>query len=145
MSSISDFMTQDHRACDDLLAWAEESIAKGSWDKAAEQFGKFRSETERHLAIEENSLFPAFESKTGMTMGPTQIMRSEHQQMRKVFDDIAQNIAAQDKDGCLGLTETLMVLMQQHNMKEEQVLYRMMDQSLGNEAASLLERAGAAA
>jgi hemerythrin-like domain-containing protein len=144
MTSISDFMTQDHRACDDLLAVAEENIAKGNWDKATEQFDKFRKDTERHLTIEEESLFPAFENKTGMTMGPTQIMRSEHQQMRKVFDDLALKLAARDMDGCLGLTETLMVLMQQHNMKEEQVLYRMMDQSLGGEAASLLERAGAA-
>ena len=144
MTSISDFMTDDHRACDDLLALAEESIAKGKWDKAVEQFARFRKDTERHLAIEEESLFPAFENKTGMTMGPTQIMRSEHQQMRKVFDDIAQKLATEDADGCLGLTETLMVLMQQHNMKEEQVLYRMMDQSLGGEAAGLLERAGAA-
>jgi len=42
----------------------------------------------------------------------------------------------------LGLAETLMLLMQQHNMKEEQVLYRMMDQVYGEEVNDLLKQAG---
>jgi hemerythrin-like domain-containing protein len=144
MTSISDFMSNDHRTCDHLFAVAEESVAKGKWDKAAEQFGTFRSETERHLGMEEQTLFVAFETKTGMTGGPTQVMRSEHQQMRIVMDDMAQKLAAKDGEGYLGLSETLMVLMQQHNMKEEHLLYRMMDQTFGEEAATLLERASPA-
>jgi hemerythrin-like domain-containing protein len=143
MTSISEFMASDHRACDNLFAVAEESVAKGKWDKADEQFATFRKETERHLGMEEDSIFPAFEAKTGMTGGPTQVMRTEHQQMRQLFDDMAQKLAAKDSDGYLGLSETLMVMMQQHNMKEEQILYRMMDQSFGSEAATVLERAGA--
>lgn len=143
MTSISEFMTHDHRACDNLFAVAEESVAKGKWDQAAEQFATFRKDTERHLGMEEETIFPAFEAKSGMEGGPTQVMRSEHQQMRKVIDDMAQKLAARDGDGYLGLSETLMVLMQQHNMKEEQILYRMMDQTFGDEAASVLERAGA--
>lgn len=144
MNTITDFMTNVHRACDDLFAVAEENVAKGKWDKAAEQFDAFHKETERHLSMEEESLFPTFEAKTGMTGGPTQVMRSEHVQMRAVIEDMAQKLAAKDADGYLGLAETLMVLMQQHNMKEEQILYRMMDQTFGGEATTVLERAGAA-
>ena len=144
MTSISEFMTHDHRACDDLFAVAEESVAKGKWEKAGEQFTAFRKETERHLAMEEETLFPAFEEKSGMAGGPTQVMRSEHEQMRKLIDDMAQKLAAKDGDGYLGQSETLMILMQQHNMKEEQILYRMMDQTFGSEATTVLGRAGAA-
>jgi len=143
MTTIIEFMSNSHRTCDNLFAEAEEHVAKGKWDKAAEQFNAFRTETERHLGMEEETLFPTFEQKTGMTGGPTQVMRSEHQQMRQVIEDMAQSLAAKDADGYLGQSETLMVLMQQHNMKEEQVLYRMMDQSFGGEVTSLLERAGA--
>ena len=47
-----------------------------------------------------------------------------------------------DKENYLGLSETLMMLMQQHNMKEEQVLYRMMDQVYVEEVNDLLRQAG---
>lgn len=144
MTTISDFMSNDHRACDKLFALAEESAAKGNWEKASDQFAAFRRETEHHLAMEEETLFPAFDEQAGMAGGPTHVMRSEHQQMRQVIDDMAARLAAKDSDGYLGLSETLMLLMQQHNMKEEQILYRMMDQAFGAEASGILERAGAA-
>lgn len=143
MNNISDFMTNNHRDCDNLFAVAEESVGAGKWPKAQTEFDAFRSEMARHLGMEEDVLFPAFDHKTGMEMGPTHVMRSEHNQMRKLIDDMAAKVGAKDADGYLGLSETLMVLMQQHNMKEEQMLYRMMDQTFGGEAGSLLERAGA--
>ena len=65
-----------------------------------------------------------------MTAGPTQVMRMEHQQMRALVQDLDNALAAQDKDEYLGLSETLMVMMQQHNMKEEMMLYPMMAQNI---------------
>ncbi|HCE08843.1 MAG TPA: hemerythrin HHE cation-binding protein [Oxalobacteraceae bacterium] len=143
MNSISDFMVNNHRECDNLFAVAEESAGGGKWQKAQPEFDAYRSEMERHLRMEEEVMFPAFEAKTGMVGGPTLVMRNEHLQMRKLIDDMAQKIAAKDGDGYLGVSETLMILMQQHNMKEEQMLYGMMDQAFGAEAGPLLERAGA--
>jgi hemerythrin-like domain-containing protein len=143
MNAISDFMTNNHRECDHLFAIAEESVAAEKWQKAQPEFDAYRSDMERHLTMEEAVFFPAFDAKTGMEGGPTFVMRSEHQQMRKLIDEMAHRIAAKDGDGYLGVSETLMVLMQQHNMKEEQMLYRMMDQTFGDEAATLLKRAGA--
>jgi iron-sulfur cluster repair protein YtfE (RIC family) len=144
MTNISDFMTNNHRDCDDLFAAAEESVANGKWPKAQTEFEAFRGEMERHLGMEEDVFFPAFDAKTGMEGGPTHVMRSEHAQMRTLIDNMAQALAAKDGDTYLGVAETLMIMMQQHNMKEEQMLYRMMDQALGSEAGTLLERVGAA-
>jgi len=73
-------------------------------------------------------------------MGPTQMMRSEHSQMRQLFDDMAQALEQKNKDQYLGTAETLMMLMQQHNMKEEQMLYPMTEQVLGGDAAAVLDR-----
>ncbi len=143
MANITDYMTNDHRSCDDIFALAEESVANGKWPKAKAEFATFCIEIERHLAMEEDILFPAFETKSGMQGGPTVVMRSEHQQMRKLISDMAQCVQDNNRDGYLGLSETLMVLTQQHNMKEEQMLYHMMDQTFGTEAQALLVRAGA--
>ena len=141
MNIISDFMVNNHRECDDLFAVAEASVAAAEWLKVLPEFDAYRSEMERHLKMEEEVFFPAFDAKSGMQGGPTFVMRSEHQQMRKLIDDMAQKVADKDGDGYLGASETLMILMQQHNMKEEQMLYRMMDQAFGDGAASLLARA----
>jgi len=140
MASIESFMAQDHKDCDERFARAESAAAGGDWASAAAEFDKFRQAMERHFEMEESVLFSAFEDRTGMTGGPTMVMRAEHEQMRGVLAALGAAVEAQDADGYLGEAETLNVLMQQHNIKEEQVLYRMMDEHLSDEADALLER-----
>jgi hemerythrin-like domain-containing protein len=65
-------------------------------------------------------------------------MRMEHGQMRDLIQEMAGAVASADHDRYLGLSETLNMLMQQHNLKEENVLYPMSDQALGGELDDLL-------
>jgi len=132
MTSILSFMTQDHRHCDDSYAAAEEKVAAGRWDEAGQSWTIFRSALETHLNREESFLFPAFETQTGNTQGPTAMMRMEHEQMRSLVAEMDEAIVARDADSFLGLAETFMILTQQHNMKEEQILYPMIDQVVGD-------------
>ena len=46
--------------------------------------------------------------------------------------------AAQDADAYSGEAETLLIMMQQHNMKEENMLYPMCDQRLTDQTEALL-------
>jgi hemerythrin-like domain-containing protein len=131
-------MTRDHRNCDELFAAAETAVTIGDWPRAARAFESFRGAMERHFRMEEEALFPAFEAHTGMTGGPTEVMRTEHAEMRELFERIGAGLGARDADEFLGLGETLNLLVQQHNMKEEQVLYAMLDASLGPDAEKLL-------
>lgn len=130
MTSIPVYMTAKHRECDDVFTTAESEVAAGNWPQAAEQWQVFKDELANHFEQEEGTLFPAFEQATGMTGGPTQVMRMEHQQMRALVRDLDSAINDQDKNRYLGLSETLMVMMQQHNMKEEMMLYPMLAQNL---------------
>ena len=138
MSTILDFLGSDHRSCDDLFASAEEAVAKKNWDSARSLFGRFQAALAHHLAMEEEVLFPAFEARTGMSMGPTQVMRMEHEQMRGLIEDMAHAVAEANHNAYLGLSETLNMLMQQHNLKEENMLYPMSDQVLGGEREDLI-------
>ena len=138
MGSILDFMGSDHRACDELFAAAEEAVGKPDWDRARDLFARFHAATLHHLAMEEEVLFPAFEARTGMRMGPTEVMRGEHMQMRDLLQEMASAVAAGNQGSFLGLSETLNMLMQQHNLKEENVLYPMTDQALGGERDDLI-------
>ena len=128
MTSIPEFMTTKHRECDELFIAAENAIANNDWSLAKQEFAQFSQELELHLHAEENILFPEFEQATGITQGPTQVMRGEHQQMRALVGDLLQALNVEDKDAYIGASETLMVLMQQHNMKEEMMLYPMTQQ-----------------
>lgn len=144
MASISDFMSRDHKACDEGFARVEEAASAADWNAAEDAFERFNVAMERHLAMEEEVLFPAFEEETGMSgEGPTEMMRIEHQQMRALFSEMKQAVAAHDANQYLGLSDTLLVLMQQHNMKEEGMLYQMMEQVLETRASELIGRCNA--
>jgi hemerythrin-like domain-containing protein len=133
MSTIKEYLTTDHRRCDELLASMEES-AISSFESSKEACQAFVNETERHFQMEERVMFLEFEAKTGMTQGPTAMMRHEHSQMRSLMQQMLDAIDAGNKDKFFGLSETLMILMQQHNMKEEQMLYPMAQQHLSTES-----------
>ena len=57
-----------------------------------------------------------------------------------VMQAMGQAIAKRDMDAYLGLSETLLMLMRQHNMKEEQILYPMSDQALADTASDLVRQ-----
>ena len=126
-------MKDEHRACDTTFAKAEEAASLGEWDVAEEQFMLFANETLTHFKKEEEELFPAFEAQSGSSEGPTQVMRFEHEQVRGLIGKLAEALESQDKDAYLSLCESMMILLQQHNMKEEQMLYAMCDRVLPQE------------
>lgn len=144
MTTIRSSMTQDHRHCDELFATAENAVARNDWQAALAATDAFIHATLRHFSHEENTLFPAFEKTTGMTEGPTQVMRHEHVQMREMLDDLKQAVAQKNAARFQAVSDTLLIFMQQHNMKEENVLYPMIDQHCGAQNL-LLPDAGSAA
>ena len=138
MATIKEYLTTDHRKCDELFA-AMEDAATQSLENAKEAYEAFVADTERHFQMEERVMFLEFENKTGMTEGPTAMMRHEHAQMRSLMQQMGEALEAGNKDKFFGLAETLMILMQQHNMKEEQMLYSMAQQHLSAESDRIVD------
>jgi len=133
MSTIKEYLTNDHRKCDDIFAKMEEE-AGSSLENARALAQEFVVDMQHHFAMEEQVMFPEFEQKTGMTQGPTEMMRQEHSQMRSLFTQLINSIDENNSDRFFGTSETLMILLQQHNMKEEQMLYPMAQQHLSGES-----------
>jgi DUF438 domain-containing protein len=140
MTGIRNFMTDDHRRCDDYFAWAEDALKRNDLVATLAAFRQFRLAMYAHFEAEEDTLFPAFEAATGMRTGPTQVMRMEHDQMRAQLADAEQALVAGLVDDYAGMVETLLIMMQQHNMKEENILYPMCDQHLAGESVALLAK-----
>ena len=77
--------------------------------------------------MEESVLLPTFEDIRGMRQGPTKVIRMEHQQIKNLQTSMSNTVTRMDQDQILEIGETLLIQMQQHNMKEEGILYSMVD------------------
>lgn len=140
MPGINEFMTLEHRRCDDILANAESVVDRGDWERTEKLTNEFIAEMRRHFNMEEQVLFPAVEERTGIVNGPTVIMRQEHEQIRGLLMQLQWALEAKHKEDYLDTSETLLIMMQQHNMKEEGMLYPMSDEQLGPDADQILNR-----
>jgi len=140
MQTIKSFLSGDHKECDELFADTENAVVASRWDEAKAMYEKLNSAFERHFRMEEAVMFVEFEGASGMSCGPTQVMRMEHEQMRKTLAQLGFEIDKMDKSKALGLCETFNILVQQHNSKEEQILYTMADNFLGAQASDVISR-----
>ena len=137
---IRELLGNHHRQCDGLFALIEQAMAAGNWAQAEEGFSRFKKAMNQHFDVEESILFPAFEARTGMRMGPTAVMRNEHAQIRELLDAASAAIQSHDADDYSGYAETLHIMTQQHNMKEENVLYPMCDEQLSTQSSGLVSQ-----
>lgn len=131
-SGASEYFTADHGHCDALWAEVEGATEAGDTALAGERWRAFDAAMRRHLAMEEEVLFPLLDEATGMRgMGPVAVMKHEHTQMRALLDRMGVLAREGRFDGVIDQGDSLMMLIQQHNTKEEGVLYPMMDAALG--------------
>ena len=138
MTTIAHYLGADHRCCDEQIVAAETWAARHNWRAAITAFLEFDSALRCHLDIEESILFPAFEQAPGVPPGPTGMMRAEHQQIRDLADSMKAALLANDADAFSAGADVLHILMGQHNMKEESVLYPMADRFLAGRAGDVI-------
>jgi hemerythrin-like domain-containing protein len=116
-------------------------LDSGDTDASNQAWREFDDGMRRHFAMEEDILFPAFDARSGMGGGgPTAMMRMEHQQMRGLLDQIGIAMNSDDTEKALDLGDTLLMVIQQHNVKEEGMLYPMAENMLAGEWAALAEQ-----
>lgn len=138
MHTISQYLGSDHKRCDDLFATAETCVSNGDWAGADAAFIAFVDAMECHFDMEEKILFLAFEKAIGSSEGPTAVMRMEHRQIRSILEQVREAAEKRDAHGFLGYSETLNTMVQQHNMKEESILYLMTDRVLSGQVDEIL-------
>lgn len=147
MPDIRRFLGDDHTHCDELFARAEACVDRQDWETAGTTFVEFGASLNRHLDMEENVLFPAFEQAAGAPSGPTSVMRAEHLQIRQIMASASDALALRNATDFLAAADTLRILMGQHNMKEESMLYPMADHFLAsrrNDIIAKMREAGGA-
>jgi len=124
---ISQHFEADHGRLRDLLK--QYQVLKSSdYPRAKENFEAFHFGLRRHMAWEEDVLFPLFERKTGIESGgPTEALRAEHKEIAEYLDVMRKKALAGDRNTDQE-EETLLSLLEIHDHVEENVLYPAMDQ-----------------
>ena len=122
---ISEYFEKDHDRLDDLFLKFQEWKRK-EYAKAREFFVGFKFGLQRHIVWEEEILFPLFEGKTGMSQGPTFVMKMEHRQIGQALEELHAKVKASNPDS-EAEEQALVQILSMHNMKEENVLYPAID------------------
>lgn len=137
--TISAFYEQDHDRLDELFKMFQ-TFKRSDCAKAKAAFQEFQFGLQRHMAWEEDLLFPLWEEKTGMTEGgPTFVMRAEHRHIGAQLEAIHAKVAGGNVESEQE-EQALSALLGAHNMKEERVLYPSIDQMMTEEERDAVYR-----
>lgn len=121
MSSIGEAFAHDHRRLEQTLETAVAHARAEQWQAAADAFSIFRRGIERHMAVEEEVLFPAVEDDAETPL--TAILRKGHRDLRAFFDEIDDALQARDVEESTRIATTMRALLERHDEKEEAELY----------------------
>ena len=120
--TVTQLLGDDHRHLDGVLADAKRALAAGDFAQAAAGFAEFRSGLERHIVVEEQVVFPAFEALGGpAACGPTKVMRMEHAEIRRLMTEVSAQLASGGEVGHATPFAALTARLYAHNGKEERI------------------------
>jgi iron-sulfur cluster repair protein YtfE (RIC family) len=138
--TVSDYLSWDHDRLDALLQSVSNWVESADWAHARRAYAEFDRGLDRHIRLEEETLFPLFEARTG-AVGPTSVMREEHQLIRGALAVMGAAVGIADAAGFRSGLAALTSVLTAHNEKEERVLYPTTDRVLPeHERAALAAR-----
>lgn len=126
--TVQSFMGEDHDRLDNTFKQFR-NIKDTDKNKAMLLFHELKVNLQKHIAWEEEILFPLFENKTGMyDEGPTAVMRMEHRKIKDLLERIHHNLGKNIQTS--DLEDGLIEVLTEHNNKEESILYPWIDYSV---------------
>jgi regulator of cell morphogenesis and NO signaling len=128
---VSEALAWDHDRLDALESAAWLARAAADAEQAGRLFHDFAHGLRRHIAFEEQLVFPAFEARAGelAAHGPTRVMRQEHLLIKERLGELERGFTRL-AEPLQAARENFHAVMREHNLKEERVLYPAIDQML---------------
>ncbi len=133
--SLAAALEREHHEIDDEIEQFTAKLAAGSVEAAPIRHAA--TALRRHIYLEEVFLFPPLRD-AGM-VAPIFVMLREHGQLWRTLDAIEAELAFDPDQATLQkLSKELVVQLEHHNPKEEQILYPQADLTLDTDAAAQL-------
>ncbi len=125
MSGTDNWLEHEHSLYEDLLSLCQDAVESEDWGTADELFERLVSSLKRHMALEEEVLYPAYETDPHAPQGPTAALRREHDQIVHLVSDMAQVIKTRGSEHVLECLVHLEKQMIKHHEKEEDIFLPM--------------------
>lgn len=133
--SVGAALEREHHDIDEEIRVFTETLAVGSVEPAP--LRRAAAALRRHIYLEEEFLFPPL--RDAGLIAPVFVMLREHGQLWRTLDAIELELALSPDVATLQmLGKELVVQLQHHNPKEEQILYPQADLALDQQAAERL-------
>ncbi len=123
MSGTDNWLVHEHSLYENLLSECTEAVEIEDWRTANLLFKRIVTHLKRHMALEEEVLYSAYEAVTHAPQGPTGALREEHDHIVRLIMDMARVIKTKDSDyvlECLAHLERQMI--KHHEMEEDMFL-----------------------
>ena len=136
--TLSAALEREHEEIDAGLEQMQAGIEQG--EVAIEPFARAAAALRRHIYLEEEFLFQPLRS--GGLVAPVLVMVREHGEIWRALDTIEAQLAeVTAPDDVNKAIAVLLGLLNEHNMKEERILYPVIDQVVvGENAEQMHER-----
>ena len=138
MNTISSYLEIDHEHCATLFAQVRDAVRARLWKEADLGFADFADALERHLQIEEQVVFGAFEEAVGNAGAATGMLRAEHQSIRGMVRRLSASLEARAPSAYFDHADTLRIVLHAHSEKEEGVLYPLIERVLAARCDELI-------
>jgi iron-sulfur cluster repair protein YtfE (RIC family) len=127
--SITTMMTGEHRRMEGALGEAGRLLAAGLVAEGRSVVDRLDAEMRLHLQAEQELLFPVFEARAGIA-GPVAVMRREHRAIEALLESVLMALDRKEVASAQDRLRRLAVLLTDHHLKEERILYPKTDQVL---------------
>ena len=101
MNSTDNWLAHEHSLYEDLLTECHDAVENEDWWSVSLIFNQLVMHMKRHIAMEEEVLYPAYESASHAPQGPTTVLREEHSTIIRLIQDIAPLIKAREPEQLL--------------------------------------------
>ena len=140
MNRTDNWLVHEHSLYENLLSRCRDAVETEDWRAVDQIIHELVTHLKRHMALEEEVLYPAYESSPQAPQGPTMALREEHTDIIRLIRDTARVIRTRDSDHVLECLAHLDYQMIKHHEKEEDIFLPMASHILKTSRDELLRK-----
>ena len=140
MNTTDNWLVHDHGEYEELLSHCREAVESEDWESVKHIFTEFIQRLKAHVDLEEQVLYPAYESKSAAPKEPTDSLRHEHDKLIQYLRGMLPICSTRNSEPFLECLVEFEKLLIKHHEKEEDIFLPMAGLILQDEREELLRK-----
>lgn len=140
MDDNDNWLVHEHSLYENLLSICRDAAEAEDWESVERALHELVTHLKRHVALEEEVLFPAYEAAPGASPVPTTALREEHDAIVRLLRDFAQVLTTRQRDPVLESLDRIENRMIRHHEKEEDIFLPMASHVLRDSRDQVLRK-----